>query len=343
MADNKKSQYRKTFKTMEQNVKNFADQLHDVPPEPRLFSDFNVEVFWTDIVKIGSKLSFEANKISIAWINPPVPTNQDMVTMGGSLELACVAMLGAFHSFPSDGGTQVRASLKEAVGNIFEALLMFLATLFETVGRKYPPSSHPLVNKFALLMNSCDLIAKLPKSNKESCLKILKDNHGVLKDALEELQEAKSDGFMDEMHMDETLNEDDLKIFNPSLGLIKASTGFVKKTMDSIQKFGLEDSSVNLLEYDKAIEEFIKLSPAVDDLALSLYPPLNWGECKECNEVLKLRIEDCLSCIKSMHFVKDPEAVKWNDFVGKAATHNFSEIQRVFISRGLAEMKLTDC
>jgi len=342
MADNKKSQYRKTFKTMEQNLKNFSVQLDDVPPEPRLFENFNVQMFWTDFIKISEKLCFEANKISIAWINPPCPTNQDMIAMGGSLELACVAILGAFHSFPSDGGTQVRRSLKEPLVKIFESLLEFIRTLIDTVGRKFPPSSHPLVGKFAQIMSNCDSVKKLPHSNKEACLRILKENHGVLKDALDELNEAKSEGFLDELQCDETLNEEDFQIYNPSLGLIKSSAAFVKKTMDTIKKNGLDESSVNLIEYDKALQVYTKLSPAVDDLALSLYPPLNWNECKDCNEVLKVRIEECISCVETLHFMKNEEAMKWKDFVGKAVTHNFSEIQRVFIARGLAEMKVSD-
>ena len=31
---------------------------------------------------------------------------------------------------------------------------------------------------------------------------------------------------------------------------------------------------------------------------------------------------------------------EWKEFVGKAIVHNFSEIQRVFITNGLAEMKV---
>ena len=36
------------------------------------------------------------------------------------------------------------------------------------------------------------------------------------------------------------------------------------------------------------------------------------------------------------------EAATWSEFIGRAVTHNFSEIQRVFVTRGLAEIRVTD-
>ena len=36
------------------------------------------------------------------------------------------------------------------------------------------------------------------------------------------------------------------------------------------------------------------------------------------------------------------EADTWAEFIGRAVTHNFSEIQRVFVTRGLAEIRVAD-
>lgn len=336
----KKSQYRKTFKTMEQNVRNFLEQLEDLSPEPKSVTSFDFPTFWTDIVKISEKLCFEANKLSLAWINPPTPSNTDMVAMGGCFELACVAIVGAFHSFPSDGGTLVRCSLQKGLTRIFESCQEFIKTLFDTTGKKFLSSNHPVVAKFAQVMNNCDAIKTLPKSNKEACMNLLKDHYDVLKDALSELDEAKSSDFMEDLdETDEQWTEDDNQIINPSIGLIKTSIALVKKTRDTMRKGETPDHHE---EYDLVIGSYDKLSAAVDDLALSLYPPINWTECKNCNEILKTKIESCLSCLEPLHFMQGEEAMKWREFVGKAVTHNFSEIQRVFISRGMAEMKVSE-
>ena len=82
------------------------------------------------------------------------------------------------------------------------------------------------------------------------------------------------------------------------------------------------------------------MSSLVDDLALTLYPPIDWSECKQANESLKDYLESCLQKLSQLHFMKLEDSIKWKEFVGKAIVHNFSEIQRVFITNGLAEMKV---
>ena len=116
----------------------------------------------------------------------------------------------------------------------------------------------------------------------------------------------------------------------------------MKKTMDTIRKEGLDKSGEDLQEYDSVLENIMKISPSVDDSALSLYPPLDWSECKEKNEILKSCLEESLSRLAEFHFMKSEESIKWKDFVSKAVVHNFSEIQRVFITAGLAEMKVAE-
>ena len=85
------------------------------------------------------------------------------------------------------------------------------------------------------------------------------------------------------------------------------------------------------------------ISPLVDDLALSLYPPINWSESKAHANQLKQELELCLSHLRPLHFMtSSEEATTWAEFIGRAVTHNFSEIQRVFVTRGLAEIRMTD-
>eukprot|EP00092_Neocalanus_flemingeri_P022021 GFUD01023880.1.p1 GENE.GFUD01023880.1~~GFUD01023880.1.p1 ORF type:complete len:358 (+),score=101.82 GFUD01023880.1:50-1075(+) len=335
----KKSLYKKTFKTMEQNMKNFLEQVDDTSPEPKFVTDFDFSVFCVDLNKICDKLSFEANKISLSWLSPPAPSNSDMVSMGSCLELACVATIAAFHSFPTDAGLAVRISLKEAIKNVIESCLGFVKTLNETLGKKFPANSHPILQSFGLVMSKCEAIKKLPKSNKMACIVLIKDQYDILKDALSELEEVKNGDFIDDFgDSAEQWTENDHQVINPSIGLIKTSIVLVKKCSDTIKKSGLENSS----EYDTALENINKLSPLVDDLALSLYPPLDWSECKQSNQILKASLEEVLLCLSTLHFMQSEDAIKWREFVGKAVIHNFSEIQRVFITQGMAEIKVSE-
>jgi len=339
----KKSLYKKTFKTMEQNIKNFLEQIDDTSPEPKHVKDFDFSDFWIDLNKISEKLCFEANKLSMSWLSPPIPSNSDLTSMGSCLELACVALIAAFHSFPSDAGLAVRAALKEALKSVLESCLEFVKTMSDTLGRKFPANSHPILQSFGQIMSKCEGIKNLPKSNKLACVILIKDQYDILKDALSELDEVKNDAFVDDFgDCVEQWTESDHQIINPSMGMIKTSIVLVKKTSMTIKKAGLEESSEQFLEYDTILGNINKLSALVDDLALSLYPPLNWSECKQANQVLKDSLEGVLLCLSSLHFMQSEDATKWRDFVGKAVIHNFSEIQRVFITQGMAEIKVSE-
>ena len=48
------------------------------------------------------------------------------------------------------------------------------------------------------------------------------------------------------------------------------------------------------------------------------------------------------NCLADLHFMQSEDANKWCEFIGKAVIHNFSEIQRVFINKGMAEIKVGD-
>jgi len=339
----KKSLYKKTFKTMEQNIKNFLDQIDDTSPEPKFVTGFDFADFWVDLHKMSEKLCFEANKLSMSWLSPPIPSSSDMTSMGSCLELACVALIAAFHSFPSDAGLAVRAALKEALKSVFESCLNFVKTLTETLGKKFSANSHPILQSFGVVMSKCEIIKNLPKSNKMACLDLIKDQYDILKDALSELEEVKNDAFVDDFGDSvEQWTEHDHQIINPSIGMIKTSIVLVKKTSVTIKKSGLEESGEQFKEYDTILEKVNKLSALVDDLALSLYPPLDWSECKQTNQVLKDSLEGVLLCLASLHFMQSDDACKWREFIGKAVIHNFSEIERVFITQGMAEIKVSE-
>merc|ERR1719430_475845 len=253
--------------------------------------------------------------------------------MGSCLELACVAILAAYHSFPTDAGVAVTTSLKEAIKTIFDSCLRLVKTLNETLGKKFSSNSHPILQSFGQVTSKCENIKKIPKNNRLACVGLIKDQYDILKDALSELEEVKNDDFVDDFGDSvEQWTENDHQLINPSIGLIKTSIVLVKKSCDTVKKSGLEETSAQLLEFDTILEKIGKLSALVDDLALSLYPPLNWTECKEANQILKMSLEEVLVCLSSLHFMQSEEALKWREFVGKAVVHNFSEIQRVFIT-----------
>jgi len=337
----KKGEYKRAFKALEQSLSNILDQVGQVPGN----SDVAVDQVWSDLCKISDKLCFEANKLSLAWVSPPQPPVSDMVAMGGSLESVAVTLMAASAAFPLAAGTLVRDQLIVAVRSVLDASKDLVRGLGETLGKKYPSGTHPVLQCFGKVVEKCETLKSLPKSNKKAAILAMRDELGILKDALGELEEARSNGFMEsfdeEEGFEEQWKEDDLMVLNPSLGLIKTTVALVKKTMATVEKFGLEEGE-KVVEFDRLIPRIAAFSPLVDDLALSLYPPINWSESKANANQLKQELEVCLSHLRPLHFMTSEEAAAWAEFIGRAVTHNFSEIQRVFVTRGLAEIRVTD-
>ena len=261
--------------------------------------------------------------------------------MGALLELACVALLASWHNYPVDTGHTMRTMLRDNISSTLQSVISFIQTLTTSLGHTYSANSHPILQCYGEVSSRCGVIKTMPRSNKHVCVEKLSQNHGLLKDALSELEEVNSEDFgLDLDEEAEQYTERDSQILNPSKGLIKTSIVLTKKTMDTIKKSGVDDSSGMLLEYDRVVEIMSRMSSGVDDLALTLYPPVDWAECKHMNESLKEYLQQCLEDLSSLHFMKTEESVKWRDFISKAIVHNFAEVQRVLITNGMAEIKI---
>jgi len=332
------NEFRTTFETLQTNMQNFRSQLDIPTAEAAPDTQFKHQQFWSNLLKISEKLGFEANKVTIMWINKPLPSNSDMIGVCGALEIATVALLNSFHSLPSSEGKLVRNKLKSGLTDIFEHCVSFSTALLNSVESSFTNQDHPLVMECGLLMESCSRIKLLPQSNRLACVENLNSEAHVIKDALRELEEARSsEEFLDDMDCDETWTESDKLIINPLLGMIKTSGALTKKTMDSIKK---DDSGIKeIAVYELVSDHISRVSPAVDDLALSIYPPLVWEDAKDQAWKLKQILEEILDFLPQALNLEENR--QWLEFVRKAVAHNAAEIQRIFIQHGLAELSLT--
>ena len=60
------------------------------------------------------------------------------------LELACVALLNIYHSYPSNQGKMVKSKLKNGVADILDNCLRFSGVLKCSIGVTYTKDNHPL-------------------------------------------------------------------------------------------------------------------------------------------------------------------------------------------------------
>ena len=58
------------------------------------------------------------------------------------------------------------------------------------------------------------------------------------------------------------------------MGIIKCSKSLLKKTKSAVKANGSVETEGNIAQLDDLVDHIERLSPAVDDLALCVYPPI---------------------------------------------------------------------
>lgn len=73
----------------------------------------------------------------------------------------------------------------------------------------------------------------------------------------------------------DTWSEEDKELVGPSSGLVKTIRSLLKKTREAIQGHGKCETDEQVAQLDDLSELAERLSPAVDNLLSSLYPPID--------------------------------------------------------------------
>ncbi|KAJ8260359.1 hypothetical protein GJAV_G00181220, partial [Gymnothorax javanicus] len=172
--------------------------------------------------------------------------------------------------------------------------------------------------------------------NQAALLEVLLSCTAVLKDAIEEIEQAQAevqDPFSDvleEEDMPSRGNQDaywsdlDRQLMGPCRGLMKASAACLKKLSGSVKINGNVDTAECIAQLDDLADIAKEISPSVDDLALSLYPPMDYSavELNACRlaSVLKRALEIC----RTSHVCLEAE-LSWVQFLEGVVEHNLQK------------------
>ena len=74
---------------------------------------------------------------------------------------------------------------------------------------------------------------------------------------------------------DVSWSEEDKQIIIPSVALVKASSACMKRVLGAVRKNGKCDCSKDASQLDNLAERLNEVSPAVDEVVLGVYPPIN--------------------------------------------------------------------
>ena len=215
---------------------------------------------------------------------------------------------------------------------------------------------------------------ELPVNNFIASSKFILTQLRLISDAISELDEArelvsseevKTD--IDDFEMDEfdlNWSETDLKILGPATGLLKTVKNLVKKIGQTAKEIGtqLQDNNDSTIlqdknnDLDQLCDVCAKLSPASDDLAATLYPPIDPTEVSTAAKLLikiskQLLEENLLTSVlekpvkcttENANQEKRPNEVvqNWAQFLNNALKHNEDQLNLKLAERGIESLQV---
>lgn len=292
---------------------------------------FNLSNFWGTLNQAVKSVSQEATKISLAFSKPPLPSLQDGEKLADSILKSVLTLSTVYYWLPKSQGVTLRRQVRDATVEVLEGVSQLVEVILSSPLQSLTQDQ---LTSTGTVWSACDQFSQLPQDNKAAALVVLSAQTGVVKDALEEIEQALSDAqdpFSDVLDDDEGEeprgNQDtywsdkDRQVIGPCQGLMKASAACLRKLSSAVKANGDVTSAQTLAQLDDLADMGKGVSPSVDDLALSLYPPMDYSSVENNVSKLAALLKKLLQIIRSSHVCGEAELV-WVQFLDGAVDHN---------------------
>ncbi|KAM3923898.1 cyclin-D1-binding protein 1 [Leptodactylus fuscus] len=298
-------------------------------------NNFNPQHFWNTLEQAFKTSSQEATKISLAYSKPPVPSEEDCQKLSDGLLNTILAASTLYYTLPKDQGTTLRKTVREAVIDVIEGTMQLIDVILSA--RIQSLSQAQLISTGSV-WEACDNFPHIPKDNREAVIKIISGYLAVVKDALEEMEEALAGGedpFSDVLDDEDTgargnqdtyWSEADRRLIAPCLGLMKASKACLKKVLGTLKAHGKVETSEQVAQLDDLADITHEVSPSVDELALSMYPPMNHPAVRLNAAKLSSVLKKVLEITSASHVCPNTES-SWVQFLHNAIDHNMNKVK----------------
>uniref|UniRef100_A0A667XVJ0 Cyclin D-type binding-protein 1 n=1 Tax=Myripristis murdjan TaxID=586833 RepID=A0A667XVJ0_9TELE len=249
---------------------------------------FNLSNFWDSLNQAVKAVSQEATKLSLAFSKPPVPSQQDGEKLAESMQKSILTLSTVYYWLPKSQGVSLRRQVRDATVEVLEGVEQLVEVILSS---PLQGLSQEQLMSTGGVWSACDQFANLPRDNKAAVLLVLSSYIGVVKDALEEIEQALSeahDPFGDVLadeeegeeprgNQDTYWSERDRRVIGPCQGLMKASAACLRKLTAAVKANGNVGTGQNVAQLDDLADITKDISPGVDDLALCLYPPMDYS------------------------------------------------------------------
>lgn len=264
------------------NLQSVIDQIKDTDEREIVDPSFTLDAFWTRIEMCSKAVSASATKLSLAFSGSPLPSKQELRPLITGIEQSFLALVSAYYSLPSTHGHTLRRLVADSVVSLASSMQCLLRAL-DCKGEGQSCSQQ--LQSTGSVWEICDKFATLPRDNTKAVLTFANEAHQLVSDALMELVEAERSSTVEQPDADVELEDQftdlditagggwsdgDLVVLRASVGVVKTAAAAVRKVSKSIS---LTHEAQPTAELDSYVELIQAVSPSVDDLVSSLYPP----------------------------------------------------------------------
>uniref|UniRef100_A0A8C5R3C3 Cyclin D1 binding protein 1 n=1 Tax=Leptobrachium leishanense TaxID=445787 RepID=A0A8C5R3C3_9ANUR len=302
-------------------------------------SDFVTQDFWDSLGNAFKATSQEATKISLAFSKPPVPSEVGCQQLSEGLLNAVLAIATLYYSLPKVQGITLRKAVREAAADVINGTVQLVDVILNS---RMQSLSQAQLASTGSVWEACDQWEQLPKDNLSAVLALASGYLDVVKDAIDEVEQAAASGddpYNDVLDDDEDdaegrgnqdtyWSEVDRRLLAPCLGLMKASKACLKKLLGALKAHGKVDTSEHVAQLDDLADATQEISPSVDELALSLYPPMNHAAVRLNAAKLSSVLKKVLEITRASH-ISAEEVPSWVQFLDGAVDHNMEKIKNL--------------
>uniref|UniRef100_A0A8D0E3J7 Cyclin D1 binding protein 1 n=1 Tax=Salvator merianae TaxID=96440 RepID=A0A8D0E3J7_SALMN len=185
---------------------------------------------------------------------------------------------------------------------------------------------------------ACERVAALPRDNQAAVALALSSCLGVVRDALEEMEQAQVEGgdpygdVLEDEDLGSRGNQDvywteaDRQLLGPCTGLVKAAKACLKKVGTAVRAHAKAETAEQVAQLDDLMDIARDVSPSVDELVLSTYPPVNQLTLRLNAGKLASVLKKMLEIARASHACPASEE-SWLGFLEGAVEHNMDKIK----------------
>uniref|UniRef100_A0A8C3SKW9 Cyclin D1 binding protein 1 n=1 Tax=Chelydra serpentina TaxID=8475 RepID=A0A8C3SKW9_CHESE len=279
--------------------------------------------------------SQEATKLSLAFSRPPLPSAEDCQKLSEGVQSAVLAAATVYYWLPKGQGTTLRKMVRDATAEVVEGMIQLTDVILSTPLQSL--SQEQLISTGSI-WEACEQISHLPQGDTHPfpqghygdrwwtlafqymCPQAQGEDQDPYSDIMED-EELGSPG-----NRDTYWSEADRQLLGPCMGLMKASKACLKKLLGAVKVHGKADTPEQVAQLDDLADITNEISPSIDELALSMYPPMNQLAVRLNAAKLVSVLKKVLEITKASH-VCPPSEEGWVQFLTGAVDHNMDKIK----------------